>query len=419
MWAVAAGCALLIGGALMWSGLIPGWLPGADGPLAAAEQPPHPVGPDGKAVSKTAVSADGTQVVLQEGNLQNVKVAPVELEPFQEVREAIGQVAYNEDRATPVFSNYTGRVVSLVAKAGDDVARGSVLFNLDSTDLVNNESAYISAAAALTAARSHTELTRHALERARVLYDAKAIALRDYEQAQDDHQAAMSAEVSAVGALGAARNVLRLYGKSDEFIDTLPVTRRVDSILPIKSPIQGTVVLRKVGPGQFILPDNQNPIYVVADLSTMWLRVNVAEADAPVVRVGQEVQVQVMALPGRIFKARIVHVSAAVDPVTRRVAVRAEVPNPDRLLKPEMFATARILAGKPEQSVGIPLNGVIRAGPVATVWVETSPAHFASRSVQLGLEQGGFVQVLGGLQPGERVVSDGAIFLDNAAAAAK
>jgi cobalt-zinc-cadmium efflux system membrane fusion protein len=413
----AIGAGLMVTGAVLGIGAIEGWIPMPRLPNASAEEPARPS--SYPASNKQAVSGGESQITLDEQHMQNVKVEPVELVMFREIKRAIGQVAYNEDKSTSVFSNYTGRVVRIAAKPGDTVKMGDPLFDLYSTDLLANESADIAAVAALNSARSHLELTKHALERAKILYEAKAIALRDYEQAKDDFQAAVSNEVAAAGALDAARHTLRLYGKTDDFIAALETTRRTDPVLPIKSPIDGVVTMRKLGPGQYIAPDNQNPVYAVADRSTMWLRVSVAEIDAPFVHAGQPVEVEVAALPGRVFKAKIVYVAADVDPVIRRVAVRAEVPNTGGLLKPQMFATAQILADRQTADIGVPQNGVQRNGPTASVWVETSQAHFVSRTVKLGLEQNGYVQILSGLKQGERIVSDGAIYLSNALAIAK
>lgn len=145
----------------------------------------------------------------------------------------------------------------------------------------------------------------------------------------------------------------------------------------------------------------------------MWLKAYVAENDAPFVRVGQELEVKVIALPNRVFRARVIAVGASSEAATRRVVVRSEIPNPDRLLKAEMFATFRISISSDESSPCVPAEAVIREGDVATVWVQREPQVFQRRPVKIGLEQDGRVQIRDGLIPGEIVVGRGAIFVDN------
>ncbi len=159
--------------------------------------------------------------------------------------------------------------------------------------------------------------------------------------------------------------------------------------------------------------DTGEALYVIADLSTMWLKAQVPEIDIPLVRVGQELEVKVSALPALLFKARIAVISAGADAATRRVVVRSEIPNPDGALKSEMFASFKIATGADEPTPAVPVEAVIREGDLATVWVEEEPMLFKRRKVKLGMEQEGRVQIREGLKPGERVVTRGAIFVDN------
>jgi cobalt-zinc-cadmium efflux system membrane fusion protein len=181
----------------------------------------------------------------------------------------------------------------------------------------------------------------------------------------------------------------------------------------VVSPIDGTVVARKVGPGQYVRADNTDPLYLIADLGTMWLRANVSENDIALIRSGQDVEVKVNAFPDRSFKARIATVGAASDPVTHRVVVRSEIANPDGVLKPEMFARFRIDTGQDAESPAVPVDAIVREGDVITCWIEVEPTMFQRRKIQLGIEQDGNMQVLDGVRVGERVAARGAIFLDN------
>jgi cobalt-zinc-cadmium efflux system membrane fusion protein len=159
--------------------------------------------------------------------------------------------------------------------------------------------------------------------------------------------------------------------------------------------------------------DAADPLYSVANLSTMWLKANVPENDISLVKVGQDIEIKVTALPDRAYKARITAIGAASDSTTRRVVVRSEIPNPDRALKSEMFASFKIATGEGGASPAIPVEAVIREGELATVWVQRESLLFQRRKVKLGLEQDGRLQILEGLNVGELVIGRGAIFVDN------
>jgi cobalt-zinc-cadmium efflux system membrane fusion protein len=173
------------------------------------------------------------------------------------------------------------------------------------------------------------------------------------------------------------------------------------------------VTARKVGPGQYVRSDSGETLYAIVNLTTMWLKANVAESDIRFVRVGQEIEVRVAALPDRMFRARITAIGAASDAVTRRIVVRSEIPNPDGVLRAEMFATFRIATGDGEPDPAVPSEALIREGDLATVWVEEQPMVFRRRIVKIGLEQEGRIQIREGLKVGEIVVGRGAIFVDN------
>ncbi len=154
-------------------------------------------------------------------------------------------------------------------------------------------------------------------------------------------------------------------------------------------------------------------LYTIADLSTMWLKAQIFEQDIAQVRIGQEIEARVSAVPDRIFKARINAINSASDLTTRRVVVRSEIENADGLLKAEMFAMFKISIDDGSKSPAVPTDAVIREGDVATVWVETEPRLFKRRVVDIGIQQDGLTQIRSGLESGELVVARGAIFVDN------
>jgi cobalt-zinc-cadmium efflux system membrane fusion protein len=179
------------------------------------------------------------------------------------------------------------------------------------------------------------------------------------------------------------------------------------------------VTARNAAPGLFVQPGNPPAPYLVADISTMWMLANVPENDSPAFRVGQEVKVKVSAFPERTFEGRISTIGSMVDPMTRRVLIRSEVQNPRDELRSGMFATFVIRTGAPVRSVAVLLDGVVREGDgTMTVWVTADRRRFTKRTVKVGLQQDGYRQILEGVQPGELVATEGALFLSNALATA-
>ena len=382
--------------------------------FTSVSAPDKPVGiSESKPFEQTAPVSDANSVSLDEGQLQHMTLATVGMRGFRAEKIATGKIAFNEDVMTPVFSPYTGRVLRLLAKPGDMLKPGSPLVELYTPDLVQAESDLIGAAAAVVKATTALKLARRTEERQHGLYLNKAAALKDWEQAQADVQNAEGDLRSAEAALIAARDRLRLFGKSDADIARVEQERKIDRVTTVLSPIPGTVTTRKVGPGQYIRPDNADPLFTIADLSTMWMLAQVYESDVPLIKVGQPVEVHVMAYPDGVFKASIAYIGASADPTTHRVEVRTVVDNHGQKLKPEMFATFRIITDGNMQSPAVPLSAIVRDGEKTSVWVAQGNSQFVRREVTIGLEQDGYVQVRSGLQPSEQVVSDGSLLLSN------
>ena len=346
--------------------------------------------------------------------LHQLEVVKVQLCAFRLTKPAIGQIAFNEDASTVVLTPFSGRVTRLIAKIGDDVKRGGPLFEIDSPEVVQTQTDLIAAVQALDKSRHQLVLAKRVFDRQTGLFTDRATSQREVDQARADFASAESDLRTAEGTLAAARNRLRvLVGRSEEEVGRVERERLINPLITINAPIDGTVIARKVGPGQYVRSDSGDPLYSISNLSTMWLKANVPENDIPLVRVGQEIEVRVAAVPDRVFRARVIAIGAASDSATRRVSVRSEIPNPDAALKSEMFATFKIATGEGEPAPGVPTEAVIWDGDTAIVWVEREPMRFQRRKVKVGLEQDGQLQVREGLKPGERVVSRGAIFVDN------
>ena len=332
---------------------------------------------------------------------------------FRVQTSAIGQIGYNEDASTVVLTPFSGRVTRLIAKLGDQVKRGDPLLEIDSPEQFVQQNDFIAAQAAKRKAGSQHNLAQILENRVRGLHEGKAAPFKDVQQAEAQLAAAENDVRSADTAFEAARLRLRILGRTDEEILKLEETGTLSRVTTITAPISGTVVSRKVGPGQYVKADSGEALYTIADLSTMWLKAQIFEQDIAQVRIGHEIEAKVSAVPNRIFKGRINAINSASDLTTRRVVVRSEIENADGLLKAEMFAMFKISIDDGSTSPAVPTAAVIREGDVATVWVETEPRLFKRRVVDIGIQQDGLTQIRSGLDVGELVVARGAIFVDN------
>jgi cobalt-zinc-cadmium efflux system membrane fusion protein len=337
------------------------------------------------------------------------------MQGFRAEQLATGKIAFNEEWMTPVFSPYAGRVTRVMAKPGDVVQPMSPLLEFYIPDFMQAQADLIGNATAASAkAKNALSLARRNEERQHQLYLEKAVALKEWQQAQADVTNAENDVRATEAALLAARDKLRAFGKSATDIARIE-QGYTDRVVTVTSPLAGTITARKVGPGQFIRQDNTDPLFVIADLAHMWMLANVYESDVPWIKVGQPVEVRVMAYPEEVFKATITYIGAAVDPATHRVDVRAVVDNPAQELKPEMFATFRIITHADMQYLAVPLSAVVRDGDKPSVWVAQPEHQFVQREVKLGLEQNEYVQILSGLQAGEQVAAEGGLLLGSLA----
>jgi len=367
--------------------------------FAAATSPASAQGAPGDP-STGAVSADLSTLNLSDSQLAAVKVEPIAEREFPIVKQAVGSIDFNENMETQIFTPYQGKIISLFAEIGDDVKKGQELFTIDSPDLLNAESTLIAAVGVM-------DLTTRNLARLQELYTTRAVSQHDLDQGISD-------QMTAEGTLRTARDSVRIFGKSDAEIDKIVADRRADPTLVVASPIDGRITQRNAAPGLFVQPASPPAPYVVADVNTMWMLANVAENDSPAFRVGQSVRVKLSAFPDRSFDGTIATVSAIVDPNTRRVLVRSEIKDPQHELRSGMFGNFTISVGEPVRSPAVPLPGVVREGDgTQTVWVTADRRRFIRRTVKIGEVREGYRQILEGLQPGELVATEGAIFLDN------
>jgi membrane fusion protein, heavy metal efflux system len=341
------------------------------------------------------------EVRLTSAQLATLEINTVATRAFRTEEVTDGQIALNGDTTTQVFSPYSGRVVRVLASPGEYVKQGAPLLRIEASEFVQAQSDLLNTAAALKLARINEE-RKHAA------YDSKGGSLQDWQQAQADLAAAENASTSA-------GNRLRILGKTTQEIAAIETAKKTDAATYVVAPIGGIVTDRQVGPGQYIQSGASSPVFSIGDLSTVWLVAAVPETDAPFIERGQTVEVRVLALPGQIFKAKLTAIGAQVDPVTRRVPVRATLANADGKLKPQMFASFSIITSGDSQAPAVPEEAIVREGDQARVWVVAENNALTLRSIHTGRSSDGMVEVLEGLKAGERVVTRGSLFIDRAA----
>lgn len=308
---------------------------------------------------------------------------------------APGVVKADETRLVDISSLISGRAIEVMAVVGDRVRPSQVLARVDSTDLGIAQSEYLKAQARLAVAEQ-------AHERARQLLEAKVIGTGEYQRREGE-------TLTARADHRAAADRLILLGMTQEEIGLLAREQRINSKATIRSPLKGTVIQRNVTTGEVI--DSKTVLFMVADLRRLWVLADVHEKDIPRVRLGQTAEVRVTPYPDEIFRGVIMHVGEVIEPATRTVKVRTEVPNPDGRLKPEMFATIQIATTVEERVLTIPAIAVQKDKGKDIVFVQAAPARFEPREVAIGVPMEGRVPVLKGLAEGEQIVTKGAFAL--------
>lgn len=324
-----------------------------------------------------------------------IEVTPVARGALRVPREFPATVQANENELAEVTTLIRGRVVKVHVDVGQDVKKDTLLAMLHSTDLGMAEGAYLKAVAKLHEA----EL---AYERARGLHEEKVISLAELQR----REAAMK---TARAETREARNRLELLGVPRQEIERLDREHTIKADVSLRAPFDGRVIMRNITRGEVI--EVEQKLFTVADLSAVWVVGNVPEKDVQYIHKDQRVDVIASAYPHGIFQGTITYIGDVLDPTTRTMRLRVTVLNPDRLLKPEMFAAVRVYAAATPDALTLPLEAV-QNGPTGTmVFVQRGPNDFEVRAVKVGNEQGEVVTVLEGVSAGEQVVTKGSFML--------
>ena len=347
---------------------------------------------DGTARSAVAQPPPGDFVLSDDA--RGVATAAVKAVPLPDYLDVSGHIQADPTRVVRVYPPVSGRWISIAVHPSDAVQEGQVLATLASSDVA-------AARAAFRQAEADARVKEAAIERSRILYENNVIALREYQQAQADAQSAGAARASALERLQLLN--ADTAGSSDE--------------VAITAPRAGVVTDVAAAPGEFAKSlDNSAPLCTIVDLTRVWAMGDVYEKDLATVRPGATAEVTVTAYPGEIWRAPIAAVSSTVDTVTRTLKVRVELGNAGLRLKPDMFATIRVVRAV-RTTIVVRETAVVRDGPSAYVFVRTSPGHFARRQIALGRDtEDHWLEVAAGLTAGDTVVVEGVELLRAVAA---
>ncbi|MEX8194458.1 efflux RND transporter periplasmic adaptor subunit [Comamonas guangdongensis] len=382
--AVALACVALVGGIIY-----------AGSHNAQAEETP---------VESISGKVDKGMVRIQPDQLASFDVGHPETHAFTNVRHSIGAIDFNQDRTSKVFSPYQGRVSQVLVKAGDDVKAGQVLYTVAVPDMAQAASTLISASATLHNANE-------TLRRAETLAKDNSIPQKEYLQAQADQQ-------SAKAAYDAARQNLRLFDLSEADVSRIERDRKIGLEFAVKSPIAGRVTQRAAQPGQLVQPGTDPAPMVISDMRTLWMVASVPESEFSQYRLGQPVQVHVSAWPGKSFEGKVSYVGDSVDADSRRFVVRAEVADPEHVLRPQMTADFNITVAAAEDSLAVPAQAVVREGSGRdVVWLamgkDAKGPLFTKATVVRGKTADGWVQIQQGLNSSQLIARRNALFLSS------
>jgi cobalt-zinc-cadmium efflux system membrane fusion protein len=353
--------------------------------------------PDKPATDSAAPAANAPRnVTLTADQRQRIQVVTIQPMSFRPVIEATGNVAFNGDRSTQVLSPVSGPATRVVANPGLVVTRGQPLAYVSSPD-------FASAVADYRKAQTGFRNAKRIADRDSALFQNDALARSELEQAQADLAAAEA-------DLEAAVQNMRALGVDESQIQGIQQGRTAPIQAIIRAPIAGTVVEKLIADGQ-LLAAGSTPCFTIADLSTMWIMANVFANDLSDVAVGQPVDI-ITDISQAPIPGRVDYIAALADPGTKAVSVRIVAANKNQMLRRDMFVRVQIKSGHEHQGILVPVASVLRDDQnLPYVFVSSGQTSYARRRVNLGSRVGDKYEITSGLNAGEQVVADGALFL--------
>jgi cobalt-zinc-cadmium efflux system membrane fusion protein len=338
---------------------------------------------------------DPNVVIVNEDLRSMITDGRADTDAFVEELRASGRIDFNEQFLSRIGANVTGRVSEILAIPGQVVKQGDVLAKITSTELTQSQLSYLKA-------KSASQLADQAANRARILYKEDVIALAELQKREAESS-------SAKADFRAANDQLRVQGMDQASIDRLAKSGVIESINNVIATIPGEIVERKINKGQVVQPSDA--LFTVADLSSLWAVSEIPESNSYLIHKGQKVNLIIPALRNTEVEGVVAHVDSIVNPQTRTVVVRMEVPNKEGLIKPGMLATMMI-ESQPTQRLLVPASAVIREDNHDHVFVREDEDTYRMVAVKLGPEGKGYRPVISGLKEGQEIAVNGAFHLN-------
>ena len=347
--------------------------------------------------SPTIKSVQDPNVVIVNDDLRNmITDGEIYTGSFVEELRASGRVDFNEMFLSRIGANVTGRVSDILAVPGQKVKQGDILAKITSTELTQSQLSFLKA-------KSASQLADQAANRARILYKEDVIALAELQKREAEAS-------SAKAEYRAANDQLRVQGMDQPSIDRLAKSGVIESTNNVIASIPGEIVERKINKGQVVQP--ADALFTVADLNTLWAVSEIPESNSYLIHKGQKVNLIIPALRNAEIQGVVAHVDSIVNPQTRTVVVRMEVPNKDGLIKPGMLATMMI-ESQPAEKLLVPTSAVIREDNNDHVFVKEDDETYRMIAVKLGPEGKGYRPVISGLKVGQNIAVNGAFHLNS------
>jgi cobalt-zinc-cadmium efflux system membrane fusion protein len=349
--------------------------------------------------------------------LAGIEIAEAQMAVLPQVLEVAGRVGLNENRVARVGALVNGRISDVDANVGDRVKEGQRLAQIQSHEVDDARADYAKAKAELERYQSQLDYATKVRDRASRLFELKAGSLEELQRAETEvHRAEMDILVSRA-EIGRLEEHLEHIGLSaegalEEYTTAgMARTGHYDELerIPVNSPITGTVLERMVTPGSVV--STSDDLFIVSDLSALWVHAEVPESYLNSLQSGQSAIVRVEAYPDTGFPARLAHIGDVLNPATRTVQVRCETNNAGGKLRSEMYATVLFELGSGDETVTVPKGAIQDIDGQQVVFVQAAGSRFEARRVETGRSWKERTAILSGLQPGEKVVTDGSFLI--------
>lgn len=373
--------------------------------------------------AEAAMPAKGPTIVTLKPNQEKeigLTLAPAQTRPFPMRVQATGQLQEAADLSAHITTPVTGRVTQIHVQRGQQVRSGQVLATLKSDVVGQIEADLLDTTLQIHSdirqAQVQLDFSNAAYQREQKLFKDRISSQADLEAARTQHEkdrtSLESLQVKQQAVVAAVQERLSLYGVGSGVAAQVARTRRLDPFITVTAPLSGVLTDRKINVGE--LADPSKELFTLADLSRVWVVADIYERDIPKVRIGQPVKLTLDSLAGRVFPGRVSYLASELDPQTRTLQLRAVVPNGNQQLKPDMFARVEVMVGD-SGMLSVPRTALQRNGDFTYAYVPVGPHRYEERQVEVGMDDGQYVQIAHGLKSGEKVVIRGTLALQGEA----